>query len=43
MGLVGKGRVTLVYAAHDEEHNNAAALAAWLQNQGKAARSQREA
>ena len=26
-----KGPVTLLYAARDEEHNNAVALAAWLQ------------
>jgi len=25
--------VTLLYGAHDEEHNNAMALAAWLRKQ----------
>jgi uncharacterized protein YeaO (DUF488 family) len=28
--LLARGRVTLLYGAHDEEHNNAVALAAWL-------------
>ncbi|MER9232321.1 DUF488 domain-containing protein [Mesorhizobium sp. M0622] len=28
--LLGKGRVTLLYGAHDENHNNAVALAAYL-------------
>jgi uncharacterized protein YeaO (DUF488 family) len=28
--LLGKGRVTLLYGAHDEAHNNAVALAAYL-------------
>ncbi|MER9224820.1 DUF488 domain-containing protein [Mesorhizobium sp. M0664] len=28
--LVDKGRVTLLYGAHDEEHNNAVALASYL-------------
>src|SRR6266581_2968915 len=27
--LLGKGRVTLLYGAHDEAHNNAVALAAY--------------
>jgi uncharacterized protein YeaO (DUF488 family) len=27
---IGKGTVTLLYAARDEEHNNAVALKAWL-------------
>lgn len=30
-----KGRVTLVYAAKDEEHNNAVALKAWLERKGR--------
>lgn len=29
-GLMAKGKVTLLFAAHDEEHNNAVALAAYL-------------
>jgi uncharacterized protein YeaO (DUF488 family) len=29
--LVAKGKVTLLYSAHDEEHNNAVVLAAYLQ------------
>lgn len=29
--LIGQGPVTLLYAARDETHNNAAALKAWLQ------------
>lgn len=33
-GLLAKGKVTLVYAAHDEEHNNAVALAAYLKEAG---------
>ncbi|MER9419630.1 DUF488 domain-containing protein [Mesorhizobium sp. M0306] len=28
--LLGKGRVTLIYGAHDETHNNAVALAEYL-------------
>jgi uncharacterized protein YeaO (DUF488 family) len=28
--LVAKGKVTLLYSAHDEEHNNAVVLAAYL-------------
>ncbi|TPM32747.1 DUF488 domain-containing protein [Mesorhizobium sp. B2-3-5] len=28
--LLGKGRVTLLYGAHDEAHNNAVALAGYL-------------
>ncbi|MBN9221002.1 MAG: DUF488 domain-containing protein [Mesorhizobium sp.] len=28
--LLGKGKVTLLYGAHDEAHNNAVALAAYL-------------
>jgi len=28
---LGKGTVTLLYAARDEQHNNAVALKAWLQ------------
>lgn len=31
--LLRKGPLTLVYAAHDEAHNNAAALAAYLDSQ----------
>jgi uncharacterized protein YeaO (DUF488 family) len=30
-----KGRVTLLYAAKDEAHNNAVALKAWLQRRGR--------
>jgi uncharacterized protein YeaO (DUF488 family) len=29
--LLGKGPVTLLYAARDESHNNAVALRAWLE------------
>ncbi len=29
-GLLAKGKVTLLYGAHDEQHNNAVALARWL-------------
>jgi uncharacterized protein YeaO (DUF488 family) len=29
-GLVAKGKVTLLYSAHDEAHNNAVVLAAYL-------------
>lgn len=29
-GLMAKGKVTLLFAAHDEQHNNAVALAAYL-------------
>src|SRR5947209_9556209 len=29
-----RGPVTLLYAARDEEHNNAVALKAWLETQG---------
>jgi uncharacterized protein YeaO (DUF488 family) len=32
-GLLAKGMVTLLYGAHDETHNNAVALAAWLHEQ----------
>lgn len=31
--LLDNGRVTLLYAAHDEQHNNAVALADWLRRQ----------
>ena len=31
--LLDNGRVTLLYGAHDETHNNAVALAAWLRAQ----------
>ena len=30
-----KGPVTLLYAAKDEEHNNAVALKAWLERKGR--------
>ena len=29
-GVLGEGKVTLLYGAHDEAHNNAVALAAYL-------------
>ncbi|RUZ03537.1 DUF488 family protein, partial [Mesorhizobium sp. M7A.F.Ca.CA.001.04.2.1] len=29
-GLLGNGKVTLLYGAHDEAHNNAVALAGYL-------------
>lgn len=32
-GLLGKGKVTLLYGAHDEAHNNAVALAGYLHRQ----------
>jgi uncharacterized protein YeaO (DUF488 family) len=32
---VAKGPVTLLYAARDEEHNNVAALKAWLERKGR--------
>ncbi|MBZ9771889.1 DUF488 domain-containing protein [Mesorhizobium sp. CO1-1-8] len=32
--LLGKGRVTLLYGAHDEAHNNAVALAGYLSKTG---------
>ena len=32
--LLGKGRVTLLYGAHDEAHNNAVALAGYLRGTG---------
>jgi uncharacterized protein YeaO (DUF488 family) len=31
--LLENGKVTLLYGAHDEKHNNAVALAAWLRKQ----------
>jgi uncharacterized protein YeaO (DUF488 family) len=31
--LLDNGRVTLLFGAHDEKHNNAVALAAWLRKQ----------
>ena len=34
--LAARGRVTLLFAAHDPEHNNAVALAAWLEAQNNA-------
>jgi uncharacterized protein YeaO (DUF488 family) len=33
-GLLRKGPVTLLYAARDEERNNAVALKAWLRRRG---------
>ena len=33
-GLLGKGKVTLLYGAHDEAHNNAVALAGYLRGTG---------
>jgi uncharacterized protein YeaO (DUF488 family) len=33
--LASQGPVTLLYAAHDSEHNNAVALAQWLQDHPK--------
>lgn len=36
-GLLRKGRVTLLYAAHDEEHNNAVALRDLLRTPHRAA------
>ena len=30
-GLIAKGKVTLLYSAHDEEHNNAVVLAEYLE------------
>ncbi|WP_322418397.1 DUF488 domain-containing protein [Mesorhizobium huakuii] len=32
-GLLGEGKVTLLYGAHDEAHNNAVALAEYLRGQ----------
>ena len=32
--LLVKDKVTLLYGAHDEKHNNAVALAAWLHGRG---------
>ena len=32
-GLLSKGKVTLLYGAHDEAHNNAVALAEYLRRQ----------
>jgi uncharacterized protein YeaO (DUF488 family) len=32
--LTAKGKVTLLYSAHDEEHNNAVVLAAYLDEAG---------
>ena len=34
--LAAEGTLTLLYAAHDEEHNNAVALAEWLRAQNSA-------
>ena len=31
--VLENGKVTLLYGAHDEKHNNAVALAAWLRKQ----------
>jgi uncharacterized protein YeaO (DUF488 family) len=36
-GLLKKGRVTLLYGARDTEHNQAVALAAYMQGQSKKA------
>jgi len=36
-GHLRKGPVTLLYAARDEEHNNAVALKAWLQRRRRPA------
>jgi uncharacterized protein YeaO (DUF488 family) len=36
-GLVKKGRVTLLYGARDTEHNQAVALAAYMQGKSKKA------
>jgi uncharacterized protein YeaO (DUF488 family) len=33
--LLRKGTVTLLYAARDEEHNNAVALKEWLKRRGR--------
>jgi len=33
-GLLGEGKVTLLYGAHDEAHNNAVALAGYLRGTG---------
>ncbi|ESW87172.1 DUF488 domain-containing protein [Mesorhizobium sp. M0924] len=33
-GLLGKAKVTLLYGAHDEAHNNAVALAGYLRGTG---------
>ena len=33
-GLLRKGRVTLLYGAHDEAHNNAVALAGYMRGKG---------
>jgi len=33
-GLLSKGKVTLLYSAHDEAHNNAVALAGYLRGTG---------
>ncbi|WP_095198750.1 DUF488 domain-containing protein [Mesorhizobium carmichaelinearum] len=33
-GLLGHGKVTLLYGAHDEVHNNAVALAGYLRGTG---------
>ena len=33
-GLLGEGKVTLLYGAHDEAHNNAVALAGYLRGRG---------
>lgn len=33
-GLLGNGKVTLLYGAHDEAHNNAVALAGYLSDTG---------
>ncbi len=35
LGLARRGRVTLVYSAHDTEHNNAVALQEFLKSKAK--------
>lgn len=32
-GRIAKGRVTLIYSAKDEQHNNAVALKVWLERE----------
>ena len=40
-GFVAKGPVALLYSAHDPEHNNAVALAAYQRDHPKIVRDQR--
>ena len=35
LGSIGKGRVTLLFAAKDQQHNNAVALRDYLTNRGR--------